>query len=505
MTISLDETGTITGGGGVNTLTLSAIGSTYTLAKTGANVSGFQTLISKPAAGSTSSIALTNFPNNTFTALTAFGGSGSSTTFTAVTPGTPLTISPIVTTGATTTNTTGTVVYNTSDYAGMSGTVTVNLTGAQTGTIAGTTITKIGNGTQGTVTTALTLADGAGNGIGTVNIVTNGTQANSTDVITTLTDTFMSTLNITGTANLIITNYTAALPALTISDNTNNTGTTVTVTASSITNFTNPASFSSLSYSGTHAFTFGDFGVTDTAAAFTISNANTGTTGVLTTGSITLSAATSITLKGSVATTTGKAITAQSTSGVTVSGATDNSAVILSLTGAVSGKTDTITLGNGNNTITDTSTAGNVNITVGTGYNTITVGQAAVSTLSATITLGAHTSSTAPNIDAITMGPAGTYYASQPSLIVTGIATNDTITFASGFGTTVTSVAAGPTLATTITALQANNNVWAYSVFGGNTYIYNGNNANPGGGADFIELIGNHTFTAATGVITIAS
>jgi hypothetical protein len=74
--------------------------------------------------------------------------------------------------------------------------------------------------------------------------------------------------------------------------------------------------------------------------------------------------------------------------GITVNGASDNASVYFRTTGALAeGKTDSFTLGNGNDTIIDPTTAGTLNITLGTGQNSVTTG-----TGTANVTVGAHAS-----------------------------------------------------------------------------------------------------------------
>jgi hypothetical protein len=72
--------------------------------------------------------------------------------------------------------------------------------------------------------------------------------------------------------------------------------------------------------------------------------------------------------------------------GITVNGASDNASVYFTATGALAaGKTDSFTLGNGDDTIIDPTTAGTLNITLGTGRNEVFTG-----TGTANVTVGAH-------------------------------------------------------------------------------------------------------------------
>jgi hypothetical protein len=201
------------------------------------------------------------------------------------------------------------------------------------------------------------------------------------------------------------------------------------------------------------------------------------------------------------------------TAGVTVSGGSDNAHVTINLTGAASGKTDGITLGNGNDIVYDVSTAGTVNVVVGTGSNYILFGSNSADTTGAyTLSLGAHTVAT--GIDQIYIGNAGTAFATTSNLVVTGAVTGDWIVLLNDLGhanTVLAAVTAGATAALTITAIEAaaaaGAHDVAYSVFGGNTYVAE-NNAGVAASATnttLVELIGTHTFTAGTGMITIAS
>ena len=200
------------------------------------------------------------------------------------------------------------------------------------------------------------------------------------------------------------------------------------------------------------------------------------------------------------------------TAGVTVAGGSDNAHVTIVLTGAASGKTDSITLGNGNNYIHDTSTAGTVNVVVGTGSNYIDLGLANNTTGAYNVTLGAHTA--ASGIDVVEIGSAGTNFATAANVMVTGAVTGDQIALLNDLGmatTVLTAVGTQATLAAAISAIEtaaaaAAHDV-AFTVFGGNTYVAE-NNAGAAASATnttLVELIGTHTFTAGTGLITIAS
>jgi S-layer protein len=184
--------------------------------------------------------------------------------------------------------------------------------------------------------------------------------------------------------------------------------------------------------------------------------------------------------------------------------------------------TDSITLGNGTNNVTDTAAiAGNtVNITVGTGANTISVGGAATNT----ITLGAHsaTVSDSVSVQAITGAAPATIV---PTATVTGFNDNgaDKIVFASdasAMGSVVTFSAAqmtsllGSTAAnlTSIVNAVLQNNVAANGpviaqhgvgefVYQGNTYVVEQGNAAGtafSAGDTLVQLTGTHTLTSAS-------
>jgi hypothetical protein len=207
-------------------------------------------------------------------------------------------------------------------------------------------------------------------------------------------------------------------------------------------------------------------------------------------------------------------LTDNGTGGITVSGASDNSHVTLNLSGgAIAGKIDNITLGNANNSITDATTLGTVNVTVGTGSNAISLGGTTTDTTAVyNVTLGAHTA--ASGFDQISVGTAGTNFATVPNLVVTGAVTGDHIVFAGDANVVTvaaTATAAGATQAATIAALEAaatTAHAVAFSVFNGNTYVVE-NVAVAAAGATnthVVELIGVHTFTAgAAGHLVVAS
>lgn len=209
--------------------------------------------------------------------------------------------------------------------------------------------------------------------------------------------------------------------------------------------------------------------------------------------------------------------------------------------------TSTITDGNGNDTITLAGTADSSTINVGNGFNSITAGSLSgtvtmnVGTGSNNIVFGAATTDTtgayavniatghvaAAGANDISVGTAGTAFATAANLIVTGAVTGDIITFAGDVGATLVgtglTAGAGTITATTITSAattvalaigqlevavgSATAHEIAVGVYGGNTYIVetNTNAAASGTTTTVIEIVGSHTFTAAAGAVQLAS
>jgi hypothetical protein len=166
-------------------------------------------------------------------------------------------------------------------------------------------------------------------------------------------------LTVNGTGSLSITAAATGATSLTIADN----GTGASATADGIVTLTASANaLGTINYSGTHAFTIGT--LADNVANATITNANTGTTGVLTIGTWTDANMANLTLNGSVALTAG---TFALNGAASFLGATDNQNVSITAAG---GGVKTVTLGNGANTIV-TGAAADI-ITLGTGANTVT-------------------------------------------------------------------------------------------------------------------------------------
>jgi hypothetical protein len=269
----------------------------------------------------------------------------------------------------------GNVVYQTADSTGPTDSVTVNL---------GTAIATAGISETG----SLTLEDSTFNGIGSVslNALGNTKAGQFTHTLAGLNDSALSSLTIGGAAELTVTALNTSAAALTITNNGTTSPTALGApTADTITTLTD-AALTTLNLAGT-----GNLTITNNIAA--------------------------------------------TANGITVSGASDNANVTIGLAGVTtSGKTDTITLGNGNNTVTDlTATGGGTaNITLGTGTNSVTTG-----TGTANVTVGTHSAA-----DAFTVG----HNASLTSLTtITGAqtTTGDTVTIGGTTAFLATAVAAG--------------------------------------------------------------
>ncbi len=496
VTIGADATKAITGGTANNNEIILGTAGTYTAANTGTNVTHFSTLgvAATVQMGATAGTVDMSQLTGTYNALDVIGNA-TTENFTNVATGASLAID----------GSAGMVGYQTVNATGTSDTVTV-------------TFGKAANATDLTAT-ALTLNDANGVGIGTVNLVSNDNGGlTGVNTITTLTDSGVSVLNVTGTGGLSIGtlnenpsgSHTAAI-SLTINNNeTNAAGVTIasisdanlgslTFTGSNATtiNYMDPTavttmsvsdtgsqaatitgltdnSLTSLTMSGSSAVNIGT--LIDSATGITVNNTGTAADTITAINSSTL---TSLTLTGAVglgvdtltAGVPNQATAIGATTGVTVSAGTDNAHINLNLRGTASSAStaaDTITVGNGNDYITDGSTVGTVNVTVGTGSNLIVLGGTTTDTTGMyNVTLGAHTATS--GIDVISIGnvtysvPAtgsSVAYPSAPNLVVTGAVAGDQITLAGELSSTQTitvastATTAGSTVAATVSALE---------------------------------------------------
>ncbi len=487
VTIKADATKTITGGTGTDTLVLGTTsaaidGATFTLANTGTNVTGFEVLQTKRITGT---VDMSKIGGSAFTKIQIGNSTASdSTIFSNVTVGTKLELL----------NATTAVTYQTSDTNGADDAVTVTLTGVAP---------SYGTGTKGYTTTALTLQDANGVGIGSVNIVTDASVVGGIHNIDTLTDRALSNLAITGTGALGIGAATTSATTLTISDNN-------TSTATSSIGTLNAVSLANISYSGTHAFgisTLEDNAVT----TLIITNANTGSTGVLSVGTadFTNDSLTSLTLNGSIEFNG----TLGSTDGLTISGATDHQNVRISA--GVAG-IKTITLGNGDNTIT-TGSGADV-MTLGSGANNVTGGAGGDK-----ITFAAHTGVDVVKYTLAGQTATGTVTSGSTALtaangydIYTGLQAGDQIDLQDLTGGAYTSGALGTTLngATggTIVIVRgtyvASTGIFTTSSTGTDSIVqWDSNGSGTSGNTETIVLVGfvnSASTTTVDGLITLA-
>lgn len=579
-----DATKAITGGSATNNeVELTAAATTYTAANFGTNVTHFQTLGADDTAASTDSY-------NLHTVFTGYTGIDvitdyTSATFTGVAAGTTMSLD-------TSETAVSYVLYTPSSSASLA--LTLNTT-----TAASTPVT-IGS---------LTLNDSNGDGLATLNVTsnakasafTNASTATQTNIITTLHDTSLSAITITGNAALNVGTISLGQPgqavpvgvsSFSITDNStgfDNTGSVHVASTIGSTSFTDDT-LGSLSFAGTNSVTMADV-VDNNAVNLTIANTGTGTatltilstdangadtittglsnltftgsgaidigtltyvansaalsydntgTGVVTIGAVGgVATTTSVTLAGDInfggntSVAGASTITLADTAGVTFAASTDNGHINVTLTGATGGVStvvDAISVGNGNDYIKDGSLSNIVNVTVGTGSNDIILGAATTDTTALyNVTLGtAHT-----GVDLISVGTAGTAFASAANLVLTTALVGDQIVLAgdvtastnlvgtgltAGAGTiTATSLTGQSSVAGAISALEtavgSTAEGIAVGVYAGNTYIVESNSAVAASGTTttVIELMGVHTVSTVAGtaggvhLLTVAS
>jgi hypothetical protein len=552
ITITADQTKAVTAGSAAgNEIVLGAAASTFQggAGHTWGSVSGFTTLgINSAIADGTYNAAAMG--SNTINAVEIISGTGTVATISNVAKNASLSIDQTNTTAAA-------LVYQSVDATGAGDVVTLNLgttTGGNivlgTATVVANAITAQGADTGATgLLSSLVMEDANQVGIGTLNIVSNDTAAGAAagghvNVITALADSGLSTLNVSGVDGL-------AIGAL-------NEGATLGATATAASSFTlnntsggavtigtfTDSALGNLNFSGTGNSVISNLaGVT--GHVLTISNTGTGTATVTSFGAD--ANLNSLTLTGNVAlnadnsgSAPAPAAATGATTGVTVSGATDNAHVNFTLTGAAAGATDSITLGNGNNYVTDGSTAGLVNVTVGTGsnlidlsagggtFNTASVGApTANNTYSAAVTLGAHTAATGSDVIKIglvdgTVGGATTAWTFAPTAaantVITGAVAGDHLVIADA--TSAVNVTTAQQTAITSASSLANALSLAFGEtaqhaalsfqYGGNTYVVeqaSATNAALAAGDTIVQLVGAHTLssTVTAGHVVLAS
>jgi hypothetical protein len=445
VTITADATKAITGDGvATSEVVFNNTAATFTSTSTGANVTGFKVLGVGASGSGTFNVAASPFAG--YTSLDDQGSTTGAVSFTNVTAGTPLAIDA--------TNSGGNVTYQlaTAGTASTAVNVTIGLSAAQAA-ILGLTATAGGFSVVGGGANQLTLWDSSFVGLANVNFTVNNATAGSAETINLLNDQSLASMSVAGTGDLTITTaYTDTLAALSIADNSTSTaGLTFTggITDNALT---------TLAFAGSNTAAMNINTLTDAATSLTVTDSyagnvnighfagsaamatesftNTGA-GTLTVGSGTAgdTAVQSLTLVGNVSDYHGGG-TGQDTynGGITVTGGTDNAVVVFETTAGgganAAGKVDSITLGNGNDIVFDAgggTALGTINITLGTGADTVIVGTATTSGTN-TVIFGAHALATA---DAISVGAtaASTTVISTITGLNSILAGSDTITF----------------------------------------------------------------------------
>ena len=390
VTITANPLKTIDGKAGTNTLVLNNSASTFT--QTGlSNVSNFTTLGAYSGTSGTFNVQSLFGTTNSINKIDVQGLSSTTTSFTGLNAGTALNLY-----GGTGT----TINYATADFNGVNDSVAV--------TLQGFAITSGGGGTSAKDYTTLSFNDGIGLGIGSVSFNNQATVGGAKSLISNLYDPYLTNLTLSGTG---VTNFgtIAAASGTALSSTVLNIVDTDTSSYPSsgtpLTSITTiiGGTLPTISVSGSKAITVST--LFDSASAISISNTNTGTSGVFTVSNIysgtsgnTAPDISTLRLNGSVAVTVSLAST--STEDHKVLGSTDNANVsFTSPYGTVAGLVtsgatgDTVTLGNGNNTIVTGHAADT--ITLGTGQNTITAGAGADA-----VTVGAHSLANTINLAA---------------------------------------------------------------------------------------------------------
>ena len=232
--------------------------------------------------------------------------------------------------------------------------------------------------------------------------INNTAGSSSTSYIGGVTDNFLTSLTIGGSEGVYLNGLTSTSTALTITDSD-----------------TNGFYLSSLADTALTTATFANT-VNTTAGTFVIGN------------TITEASLTTLNLNGNVQLSlTGDTVT----SGVTVSGSTDNASVTIDLTagaGTGTGKTDSITLGNGAGDTVHLSSGlagSSQSVTLGSGANDVIT---TTSLGTVTLTVGSATSGT----DHITADSASTVHitAGNGTDVISATATGASITIAAGTG-----------------------------------------------------------------------
>ena len=376
---------TFTGGAGQDVITIGAVATQAIAAGSASNnelvwaaaapaggvgnVTGFSTLGTNDLTSGT--FDMSQLPG--YTSLAVHGAAGD-IVFNNVTAGTPLSIDADIVPAITVQN---------ADSTGASDSITLRFGAATTPELG---------------IDQLTLQDHVGAGIGTVNMISYASSGFSSNIIGTLTDANLTTLNLSGNCTVYVASDIADV-ATSVTIN-NSAGTHTSSFVSLTDNFLTTLSFSGseetyifdvISDTTTLSITSSDtaglaiHGITD-AALTTATFTNTVSTpaGIAYVEYLDGTALSSLTLNGNVQTWISADVV---TSGITVAGATDNAQVFFASTGATSaGKSDSISLGNGDDTValgagvaTSTHT-----VTLGSGNDTVTDSTTAATTINVT-------------------------------------------------------------------------------------------------------------------------
>lgn len=364
----------------------------------------------------------------------------------------------------------------------------------------------LANGTFGTI--SATVIDTT-TSIGTMNFVSNGPDMtgltpnkNTVDIVAN----GLSTLNVSGTQGVLFKSlYEASTPATTVTiNNTNTSSYGVRIGDGSGSDFRDDA-LNTLNFSGTGKTVITKLRV-DVPTTLTINNTGTQTATITDLNSASI---TNLTLNGDIQFSNGQngnngALTLLSANSFTVNGATDNAHVRLATTGAATGQTHTITLGNGNNSITDNTQAYNavVNLTVGTGANQIELGRTIDNNATFNITLGAG-----GDPSDLRVGTVGTSRNAIANYTIKGAEVGDRITFTTETGYITLAASTATNMNALLTQLVGKSHTALTANFGdGYTYVaeaYSGT-ITPDD-VSVIRLLGTHTFTAGINSLTVES
>lgn len=461
--INSDATKAITAGTATNNeIVLNASATSFSAAFTGANVTNFTTLGVADRSAGTYALSGTGALFSGIKAVDVAMDTAGAVTFTGAAKGTTLTFDGFG--GTHSDGNAQDVTFKTADTTGATDTLNLTLGISEADlTALGSSLVFDAAATQGfQAAHHLTLSDANNAGLATVNVVSNATNVagDAYNSIGTLYDAGLSSLTVSGTGDLQIWNTLMlnGVSTLTLTDNSTSaygltfhdgiTDTALTTLNIAGTNSNaagdngsfdigtlNVGAQTSLTVHDTFA---GDvvIGTLQAVSATTETFTNTGA-GVIYVGQggNTATALTTLNLTGEIA----YSASADAVSkGITINGAADNADVVFAttsgggaLSASISGSstyTDTITLGNGDNTVTDYG-QGNVNITLGSGANNVIVAShtGGDSLLGhASITFAAHSVGTA---DGVTVGSTSDANSTPTGYtVITGLNSSSTAT-----------------------------------------------------------------------------